>query len=1190
MKELNAQRAKGKISAGEVIRQEKKLREQYKLTEKQVKTSRDAMKADAIVKTKNAKSTDLVTQATRRLAQAYTVLIAAQTATRAIATSVNNYGDLEEAIVKVEKTTGLAKDKLVELTEQIVTLSTDVTPTATNELLKMAEVAGQLGVNGTDNLLKMVAAADALEVSTNLAGEEAALLLTRILTMTGEGIPHIDSLASSVVSLGNNFAVSESEIVNMTKEVITGAQALNLGSAAAAAYGTVLKEMGQTGERSRSSMFELAQAIKSASRDGGDDLERLSKYSNLTADEIEKNLGERPEVVISALINGFADATQGGENLADILGAMGIKGKIAVTTLEALVTGNDRMNEAMTMSNEAFEAQNAHFVEAAKAYGTQNAAIGRLVNKFTALTASIGEAYSDETDSAIIKATDLIDDNGASVVELTNLMGELGEAIGETFGVLDNLTSVFTGASTEASILDTIILGVRVSFNALTAAANNVVFVFQNVVAGWMEIANTLNSDLVTDEALVNYRKGMAETRESVNRDLLDMLDASDDYHGKSSSGYRDLLDAVEKYGGSIEQLSAKEKEQLKLIVTRGTYLKEESGLHNKLTAALVTKNREIEVLTKSEKIRLDQAAKQKLLDETAVKSAAEYGQAKLKATILNGDFSNSVDEINKLLVVEEALYADGKITKAEMLDFKQRLIVATDAEVVAIGQVNRAMVEGKEASATFATEAAKLYAQYDAGKITIDGLVFAYNELKESYASNGLAMSGASEKTKLVTTEMANLSNAINKTELDIKKLTEAQANEALGSSELATITVKLTAEKAKLIDLQSTQTMLLEQESLIYPEVIALQKKYSDDLVTLTNSYQAGTISIGEYTAAKVELQQLLSGLGDTVNNNTNETDKNNEVVKTSTELTKKQTVALEKVNEQSAVNAGHAGASSALANLWNIKQKELNETLDYSALSYEELGAEMKNLNIELHDFEIAIADARYDTLGLMKPIDDMTIAINRRKQATIEETQALQNWIARVESGAYSMQQLGDMTQRTDEYFEHLSQQQLDPLIAAIEEARRKFSQLDNEINDSIGSIEDRLDAAKGNYEDIAKRGFQAEIDELNELINQARAYGNTDQLQRLQLAMRDLKAAQDLEFKQDFDKKAPKRDSSNPEEPDRGFGWKNRVTPESIEIKLTTPSGNANSVFVNDSESADNLLNSLTELGQINNEG
>ena len=1185
---LNAERDAGKISAGNAIRREKALREQYKLTEKQVLTSRNAIKADGAVKKSGVKNTDLLTQSTRRLAQAYTLLIAAQGATRAIATSITNYGDLEVAITKVEKTTGEARSRLNELTEQIVELSTDVTPTATNELLRMAEVAGQLGITGTDNLLKMVAAADALEVSTNLAGDEAATLLTRILGMTGEGIPKIDALASSVVSLGNNFAVAEDEILTMTKEVVNGTQSLNIGSAAAAAYGTVLKEMGQTGERARSSMFKLSQAIKSGVEDGGDDLERLIQYTGQTADELEKNLGERPEAVLTALINGFAKARDNGENLSDILGAMGINGIEASSTLEALVNGSDRLNEALGTSNKAFIEQNAHFKEAAKAYSTQEAAIGKLTNRFTDLTVKIGEAFSDETDAAIRGANAAIEDSGETVVEFMNLVGELGEALLEVGGSFDNFGAIFTGAASDISILDFAIMSVRQSFNTLQIAVNAVILGVQTFVLASAEMVNFFNENTISDEWFTNFRQGMKETAEDITRDMEDMNNANADFYKESSASYRDLGDIVKKYGSIIGELSVEEQKQIAIILKRGTYLESDNKLYRQLTATIVAKNREIEQGNIVDKIQLEQNEKSATLAAERLKAITTETDVKTGSIIANRKYTISQEEANKRIAEHKDLLDKGFSTLEQYNFAVNSITVNTEKHTKVVETSSKTLADAQVVTESFTVASKRLFESYDDGTITAIELQKSYDSLVSSYDSIALATGTNSDATQLMTERMGNLNKVIDKTQLDITAYETALGKAGITAQESATITAKLGAEEAKLSALRQEKTVLMEQEALTYPELIVLQKKYSDELAELTSRFIAGTIAKGEYAAKSGELKQALAEIQTTLGDNTSTVEVNTQVTKKAVGVTKAQTEALARNSAELQKNANHAGVSAAYTGRWLALNKQLNEELDYTSLSYEELSAELNTVNREMQDFNLATASATHDLIGILRPLDDMTRKIQARKVAVIEETQALNNWINRVNAGSVSMEELAGMARRADGYFTELSGNQLDPLLAAISEAESRFRSLDATINASISDVQDRLDTALGNFEDIRERAFQREVAELEALLQEARAYGNNTQVAELQAAIAKLKKAQDLEFKDEFSKKNSTTYDKTTTAKDTSFGSNHRKV---VETRLTSPSGTTRSVFVDDDgESLDNMLNSLTELGEINTGG
>ena len=153
------------------------------------------------------------------------------------------YADYETALVGVGKTTDISGKKLKNFGKEFQNLSKTI-PISTNELLGIAQAAGQLGVTGEKNLLKFTKTVAKLGVATDLSGEQAATSLTRILNVTNEGIDTIDTFGSVIVALGNNFAASESEIVRMTNEVARSTTVFGVSAAQAAALGTAMKSVG----------------------------------------------------------------------------------------------------------------------------------------------------------------------------------------------------------------------------------------------------------------------------------------------------------------------------------------------------------------------------------------------------------------------------------------------------------------------------------------------------------------------------------------------------------------------------------------------------------------------------------------------------------------------------------------------------------------------------------------------------------------------------------------------------------------------------------------------------------------------------------------------------------------------------------------------------------------------------------
>tara|TARA_R110002124_G_scaffold47290_1_gene140908 strand:+ start:3861 stop:8609 length:4749 start_codon:yes stop_codon:yes gene_type:complete len=1181
LRSLRAERDKGEISVSDAIRKEKELRNQYKLTESQVKSTKDAIKAESVARTTSAKSTDLLTTATRRLAQVYTVVIAAQKAAAAVTTSIKNYGELESAMVKVEKTTGAAAGEIELIADELIRLGEDITPTTTNNLLKMAEVAGQLGVKSTGDILKMVAAADALEVSTNLAGEEASTLLTRILKMTGEGVGEINGLASSVVALGNNFAVAEDEIVHMTREIVTGATSINLGSSAAAAYAATLKETGQTAERSRTAIFKMAQGIKTAIQNGGDDLERLQRYTGQTADELERNLGTRPEVVLTALINGLGDARERGENLTSILSKMGVTGSEATSVIEALAKNSERLNEALLLSNKSYAEQDAHFKEAAKAYSTQDAAIGRLVNRFTNLTAEIGKAYSDETDAAIRSATALIEGQSDKIIELMNLFGELGSAVTDSLDIFDNISNVFGSAGESISIIDTLTRQARIGFNLLTISINTLVLGIQGFVYAGAQAIDFFNDSAISDKWFSDYEAKMYKTKESIDRDLQDMKNAQADFNKESSSSFRDLNNALETYSGAISSLSEEEQKKIKAITESNVYVEGQNQLYRDLTERLVSVQRELDLLEKlqTRKNETDAVATKEL----GAKLAAQAKEAESIGglTIATGEHTIKLAEYNERLAEQKALYDSGIITQELFANSVTQLALSVETQSTKIKENSADLVVARATVDSYAAGQVALQEQYLAGKISADELTESQNLLNTEYNVAQATLNQTATSTKFMSAEMATLDKQIDKTKNDITALEIQMAAAGKSTGEAATVTAKLRAEQALLADLTRERNELDKQDSLNYQQLIALQETYTRDLAKLNDQWKFGTITKAEYVAKSSELNAALAEMNSILGTNTATIDNN------TTSVSKNKDAVVAKV---AAVKQSTNAASLELD-----AHNKLTTAYDFSASSMEELSARHRELQGYINTNN-KVSGVWYKTLA-----NTYNLGF-KREQQIIEEIKNTRKLTEQVESGSLSMAALDRITAQSNQNFRLLSDQQLRPLLTAIDNARAKMAALNGEIVSGMQEAQDRIDAALGNYEAIKQRENAREIAELQELLEQAQKTGNQTLVNEARKAIELLKKAQQLEARADGTSYASgnytssggtTERQSNSTKPfgtnnnqNRTFGTSNTVK---YQVELKSPSGNVSTINTSDEASAKSLLNAVSELGKISSQ-
>ncbi|MCF2909992.1 phage tail tape measure protein [Pseudoalteromonas sp. DL2-H2.2] len=877
---LNQEKKKGTISSGDYIRQEDELRQQLGLTSAQVSKSRQAVEADAKGKGQATKSTESLSKATRRLAKVYALLISAQSAVSAVRESTKAYGESEAAITKVEKTTGQAREAVSAMYQELSVLSQEIMPTSTNELARYAEVAGQLGVKSTTDMMNLVTAADALNVSTNLAGDEAAMLLARILSMTGEGIPKIHNLASSVVELGNNFAVSEDEIVHMTKEIVTGTSAIKLGSAAAAAFGTVLKESGQQAERSRSGFTRLSQTILQAVQNGGKDLDRLSKLTGVAADEIEQHLGELPEEVLYKLIKGFSEAKDSGELLSGILRDMGIDSQETLEVMEVLSNKVGRLRYGIDLSSKANIKHTAHLEEAAKAYANQESQIARLINQFSGLKRAVGTALSDELDSGVRATSALMETLEQSIVTVMNEVGNITSGFGELIDTFDDATEViggFAGGALDA-LLKSGLNNVTMLFNNLTLAISGAALAINELKIYAKEATGA------SEEELEKLREVSRKLAKGMERDVKDIGNSWDKFTGKSSSAYEDFQQTYKKYGNAVSSLGEEQQKQLAELIKANGYVEKHEQAYIDLSAALVRANREEEIRTR--------------MLEQNVKQAEKRAQQEREEVARNKALLKQAEELN--------------LTRQQITEQQEAL--------------SKANAEGAISAIEY--------------KNKVDLLTVAEERLIEKQSAHSTQRKIAISQNSQLSDSVRDLKLA----EIELDEAIWHLDNQLKGNIKNDTEKLRLTLERIDAErDLKLVQEKLAiqqELESKRHHELADIREKNALALERLKSKYEANIITYGEYAREKEKLELVTRVLTNALGDESDAEDRyrntknaSNQVIRAGIGLTRESTAAIREQAEQVRKATQHI-------NLFASAHNNLNKQFDFSNTSTQQL----------------------------------------------------------------------------------------------------------------------------------------------------------------------------------------------------------------------------------------------------------
>lgn len=286
----------------------------------------------------------------------------------------------------VDETANTTYDDLKKAINEIA----ETTASSQNEVAAVMEIGGQLGVIA-DDLPEFAKTMIMLGDTTNLSAEEAATALARFVNITGESYDSVDNLGAVIVDLGNNFATSESEIVEMSTRLAAAGTVAGLSSTDILALSAAMSSVGINAEAGGTAMAQTLKAMGQAVEDNGDKLNTMASVAGLTADEFAAAWRSEPITAVNAFISGLSNLDEESESTISILDDLGMSGIRQSNMLQALALASDQMAGAIETANGAYEENSALQAEAEKRYSTTASKISQLKARFTEVAVSIGE-------------------------------------------------------------------------------------------------------------------------------------------------------------------------------------------------------------------------------------------------------------------------------------------------------------------------------------------------------------------------------------------------------------------------------------------------------------------------------------------------------------------------------------------------------------------------------------------------------------------------------------------------------------------------------------------------------------------------------------------------------------------------------------------------------------------------------
>lgn len=367
-----------------------------------------------------------------------------------VAASIKSYSSLETALVKVRKTTDLNNKEFAKFSDDIVKMSRRIPESAEN-IAKVAEAAGQLGVS-KEHLVDFTETMVKMGTATNMSAEDAATAAARFAAITGMSEKDYGRLGSTVVALGNNFATTESEIMEMGLRLAGAAHQIGMTESSTMSLAAAMSSVGIQAEAGGSSMSRIMTKINRSVFEGGKNLQNYANVAGVSADKFASVWRSEPAKALAMVAKGLDDVRKSGGNVDAVLDSLNIKGEKGLDTMRRLSGAHELLSRSIDLGAEEWKKNEALNKEAAAAYETFASKVRFLKSAMEEVGKVVSTQVLPALNPILDKATELAQrfadaDEGAQrfILKLAGFAAAIGPValgIGKIIGLCNSAVKV----------------------------------------------------------------------------------------------------------------------------------------------------------------------------------------------------------------------------------------------------------------------------------------------------------------------------------------------------------------------------------------------------------------------------------------------------------------------------------------------------------------------------------------------------------------------------------------------------------------------------------------------------------------------------------------------------------------------------------------------------------------------------
>ena len=406
--------------------------------------------------------------------------------------AVEAYASMEQEMANVRKFTGMTADEVAHMNEEFMKIDTR---TSREDLNKLAQEAGRLGLQSEEDVLGFVRAADKINVALDDLGEGATLTLSKLTDIFGDrerlGTEQSLLAVGSVINeLSQNCTASAPYLADFAQRLAGVDKQANMTIPEIMGFAAVLDSQGQAVEMSATALSQLIMKLFQ-------DPAKIAKATGMDLQAFNKVLKEDTNEALIMLLE-HLNSIGNIDVLAPVFESMGTDGARASAVLAALAGNVEQVKNQQREANKAFQQATSIDKEFAVQNNTVQAGLDKAKIRFHELAVELGEKLAPAMKYAITGTSAMMRVLSGTI----SFISQNRIALGTLIGAIGMYTLVVKGATISSALYKTTVSAVKVAIAAWRAtqlAVSGVIALFTGNITRATAAFKLFNATLRTN-------------------------------------------------------------------------------------------------------------------------------------------------------------------------------------------------------------------------------------------------------------------------------------------------------------------------------------------------------------------------------------------------------------------------------------------------------------------------------------------------------------------------------------------------------------------------------------------------------------------------------------------------------------------------------------------------------------------